>query len=142
VPYRGAAPAVQDLLGGHIQLVVLDVPVLLPHIRSGAVKALGMTSATRSDALPNVPTTAEGGFKTVLSDNWYGLVAPSGLPAEVEDKVRKATLNTLRSAELKKQFETQDAVPSPTTPEEFVSFVKSERAKWEPVVTSVGIKLD
>src|SRR5262245_18992606 len=142
VPYRGAAPAVQDMLGGHIQLVVLDTPVLLPHIRSGAVKALAVTSATRSEGLPNVPTTAEAGYKTVLSDNWYGLVAPAGLPSEVEDKLRKAAHATLRSAELKKQFETQDALPSPSTAEAFAAFVKSERAKWEPVVTAVGIKVD
>ena len=142
VPYRGAAPAVKDLLGGHIQMIVLDVPVLLPHIRSGAVKALGVTSATRTDALPNIPTTGEAGLKTVLSDNWYGLVAPAGLPADVEDKLRKAALTTLRSAELKKHFDTQDALPSPSTPAEFTAFVKAEQAKWGPVVTALGIKLE
>ena len=142
VPYRGAAPAVNDLLGGHIDMIVLDVSVLLPHIRSGAIKGLAVTSATRSDALHDVPTTGEAGFKTVLSDNWYGLIAPTGLPAEVEAKLRNAAISTLRSAELKKQFDTQDAVPSPSTPEEFTAFVKGERAKWEPVVSAVGIKLD
>jgi len=142
VPYRGAAPAVNDLLGGHIGMIVLDVAVLLPHIRTGAIKVLAVTSATRSDALPDVPTTAEAGFKTVLSDNWYGLIAPAGLPAEVADKLRKSAISALRSDELKKQFETQQAVPSPTTSEEFVAFVEAERAKWEPVVTAVGIRLD
>ena len=142
VPYRGAAPAVNDLLGGHIDMIVLDVSVLLPHIRSGAIKALAVTSATRSDALPDVPTTGEAGFKTVLSDNWYGLIAPAGLAVEVGDKLRKAAISTLHSAELKKLFEIQDAVPSPSTLEEFTAFVKGERAKWEPVVTAVGIKLD
>ena len=142
VPYRGAAPAVNDLLGGHIGMIVLDVAVLLPHIRTGAIKVLAVTSATRSDALPDVPTTAEAGFKTVLSDNWYGLIAPAGLPAEVADKLRKSAISALRSDELKKQFETQQAVPSPTTSVEFVAFVEAERAKWEPVVTAVGIRLD
>jgi len=142
VPYRGAAPAVNDLLGGHIGMIVLDVAVLLPHMRTGAIKVLAVTSATRSDALPDVPTTAEAGFKTVLSDNWYGLIAPAGLPAEVADKLRKSAISALRSDELKKQFETQQAVPSPTTSEEFVAFVEAERAKWEPVVTAVGIRLD
>ena len=142
VPYRGAAPAVNDLLGGHIDMIVLDVSVLLPHMRSGAIKGLAVTSATRSDALPDVPTTGEAGFKTVLSDNWYGLIAPAGLPAEVEARLRNAAFSTLRSAELKKQYDTQDAVPSPSTPEEFAAFVKGERAKWEPVVAAVGIKLD
>ena len=89
-----------------------------------------------------MPTTGEAGFKTVLSDNWYGLIAPAGLAVEVEDKLRKAAISTLHSAELKKLFEIQDAVPSPSTPEEFTAFVKGERAKWEPVVTAVGIKLD
>ncbi|MFL6799180.1 MAG: Bug family tripartite tricarboxylate transporter substrate binding protein [Xanthobacteraceae bacterium] len=142
VPYRGAAPAVQDLLGGHIQLATLDVPVLLPHIRSGAVRALAVTSASRSQALPNVPTSAEAGFPTVLSDNWYGLVAPSALPAEVENRLQKAAHNSLRSSDLKKQFENQDAEPSPTTEQEFAEFVRSERVKWEPLVTSIGIKVD
>ena len=142
VPYRGAAPAVKDLLGGHIQMIVLDVPVLLPHIRSGAVKALAVTSATRTDALPGVPTTAEAGFKTVLSDNWYGAVAPAGLPSDVAGRLRNAALGALRSAELKKHFDTQDAVPSPSTAEEFAAFVTAERAKWGPVVAAVGIKLD
>ncbi len=142
VPYRGAAPAVNDLLGGHIQMIVLDVPVLLPHIRSGKVKALAVTSATRTAALPDVPTTAEAGFKTVLSDNWYGLVAPAGMPADVQDKLQRAATTTLRSAELKQHFDTQDAVPSPSTPAEFAAFVKAEQAKWGPVVKVTGIKLD
>ena len=142
VPYRGAAPAVNDLLGGHIQMIVLDVPVLLPHIRAGKVKALAVTSATRTAALPEVPTTGEAGVKTVLSDNWYGLVAPAGMPADVQDKLQRAATTTLRSAELKKHFDTQDAVPSPTTPAEFAAFVKTEQAKWEPVVNALGIKLE
>jgi len=78
----------------------------------------------------------------VLSDNWYGLIAPAALPAEVETKLRNAAISTLRSAELKKQYDTQNAVPLPSTPEEFAAFVKGERAKWEPVVAAVGIKLD
>ena len=142
VPYRGAAPAVNDLLGGHVQMVVLDTPVLLPHIRAGAVKALAVTSATRSAALPDVPTTGEAGFKSVLSDNWYGLSAPAGVPPDVLDKLHKAVVATLRSAELKKQFDSQDAVPSPMTPSEFASFVKAEQAKWGPVVVATGAKLE
>src|SRR5246500_4305059 len=83
VPYRGAAPAVTDLLGGQVQLVVFDIPVLLPHIRSGAVTALAVTSQTRAANLPEVPTTAEAGFPSVLSDNWYGLLAPAPTPSAI-----------------------------------------------------------
>src|SRR5712691_1284974 len=142
VPYRGAAPAVNDLLGGHFQMIVLDTPVLLPHIRSGAVKALAVTSATRSAVLPDVPTTGEAGFKTVLSDNWYGLSAPAGVPTDILDKLHKAATAALGSAELKKQFSSQDATPSPMTSGEFVAFVKAEQAKWGPVVIATGAKLE
>jgi tripartite-type tricarboxylate transporter receptor subunit TctC len=142
VPYRGAAPAVNDLIGGHVQMVVLDTPVLLPHIRAGTVKALAVTSQTRSGALPDVPTTGEAGFKTVLSDNWYGLSAPAGVPPEAFDRLHKAAVATLRSAELKKLFESQDAVPAPTSPAEFAAFVKAEQAKWGPVVVATGAKLE
>jgi tripartite-type tricarboxylate transporter receptor subunit TctC len=142
VPYRGAAPAVNDLLGGHVQLVVLDTPVLLPHIRSGAVKALAVTSATRSAALPDVPTTTEAGLKNVISDNWYGLSAPAGVPADILDKLQRAATVALRSAELKKQFDSQDSVPSPMSPAEFAAFVKTEQAKWGPVVLATGAKLE
>jgi tripartite-type tricarboxylate transporter receptor subunit TctC len=142
VPYRGAAPAVNDLLGGHFEMIVLDTPVLLPHIRAGKAKPLAVTSATRSAALPDVPTTGEAGFKSVLSDNWYGISAPAGLSPEILDKLHKAITNTLRSAELKKQFDSQDAIPSPTTPAEFAAFIKAEQAKWGPVVTATGAKLE
>jgi tripartite-type tricarboxylate transporter receptor subunit TctC len=142
VPYRGAAPAVNDLLGGHVTLVVLDTPVLLPHIRSGAVKALAVTSATRSGALPDVPTTAEAGLKAVNSDNWYGLSAPAGVPPDVFDRLYKAATATLRSDEVKKQFASQDAVPAPVTPSEFAALVKSEQAKWGPVVAATGAKME
>ena len=142
IPYRGAAPAVNDLIGSHVQLAVFDTPVLLPHIRAGTVKALAVTSQTRSGALPEVPTTGETGFKTVLSDNWYGLSAPAGVPPEIFDKLHKAVVATLRSAELKKQFESQDAVPAPTSPDEFAAFVKAEQAKWGPVVAATGAKLE
>ena len=142
VPYRGAAPAVNDLLGGHVTLVVLDTPVLLPHIRSGAVKALAVTSVTRSGALPDVPTTAEAGLKAVNSDNWYGLSAPAGVPPDVFDKLSKAATTTLRSDEVKKQFASQDAVPAAVTPAEFAALVKSEQAKWGPVVVATGAKME
>lgn len=141
VPYRGAAPAVNDLLGGHVQFVIADVPVLLPHIRSGAVKPLAVTSAQRTKVLPDVPTTAEAGYPAVLSDNWYGLVAPAGMPAEVLGVVQKAAVATLRSEELERQFETQAAIPSPTTPEAFVAFIEAEQAKWGPLVRATGAKL-
>lgn len=142
VPYRGVGPAIGDMVGGHIQMIVGDVPFMLPHIRSGAIKALAVTSGARSSALPEVPSTAELGYPAINSDNWYGLVAPAGTPPEVLDKLRRATVSVLSSAELKKQFDSQNAVPSPTTPAEFAAFVQAEQAKWGPVVRATGAKLE
>jgi tripartite-type tricarboxylate transporter receptor subunit TctC len=142
VPYRGVGPAVSDMLGGHIQLIVADVPFLLPHIRSGALKALAVTSAKRIPALPDVPATAELGYAAVNSDNWYGLVAPARTPADVLDTLRRASIAALTSVELRKQFDSQNAAPSPTTPTEFAAFVQAEQAKWGPLVLATGVKLE
>jgi tripartite-type tricarboxylate transporter receptor subunit TctC len=142
VPYRGAAPAVTDLLGGQVQLCAFDMPVLLPHIRSGALKALAVTSRARAAALPDVPTTAEAGFPSVLSDNWYGLVAPAATPPGILTKIETAVTAALRSDDLKAQYAKQDAIASPTTPAEFAAFVTAEQAKWKEVVAITGVKLD
>jgi tripartite-type tricarboxylate transporter receptor subunit TctC len=142
VPYRGAAPAVTDLLGGQVQLVVFDVPVLLPHIRSGALKALAVTSKTRAPAIPDVPTTAEAGFPSVLSDNWYGLVAPAATPPAILNKIHAAATAALSSDDLKAQYAKQDAMATPTTPAEFKDFVVAERARWKDVVAATGVKMD
>jgi len=142
VPYRGAAPAVTDLLGGQVQLVVFDVPVLLPHIRSGALRALAITSKTHAASLPDVPTTAEAGFSTVLSDNWYGLLAPAATPPAILDKIHTAATAALRADDLKAQYAKQDAVASPTSPAEFAAFVIEERARWKTVVEATGVKFD
>jgi len=142
VPYRGAAPAVTDLLGGQVQMTVFDVPVLLPHIRSGAVKALAVTSQMHATNLPEVPTTAEAGFPSVLSDNWYGLVAPAAMPPDILNKIQSAATAALRSDDLKAQYAKQDAVTAPTTSDEFAAFVTTERAKWKPIVAATGMKFD
>jgi tripartite-type tricarboxylate transporter receptor subunit TctC len=142
VPYRGIGPAITDMLGGHIQMLVGDVPLLLPHVQSGGIRALAITSAERIAALPDVPTTAEAGYPSVNSDNWYGLVAPAGTPARILDQLRNTAVATLKNDELRKKFETQSATPSPSTPEEFASFIRSEQAKWGPVVVATGVKLE
>lgn len=142
VPYRGAAPAVQDLLAGQVQMVVLDVSVLLPHIRSGAIKPLAATSTTRTALLPAVPTTAEIGLPTVLSDNWYGLAAPAGVPKAVLDRIHAATLAVLKTREAAEPMMAQGAVIRPMTPAEFTAFIRLEREKWGPVVKASGARME
>jgi tripartite-type tricarboxylate transporter receptor subunit TctC len=142
VPYRGAAPAVQDLLAGQVQLVVLDVSVLLPHIRSGAIKPLAATSKARSALLPDVPTTGEVGLSTVLSDNWYGLAAPAGVPKPILDRIHASAVSVLGNKEAVEPMLAQGAVIRPMTPAEFADFIRQEREKWGPVVKASGAKME
>jgi tripartite-type tricarboxylate transporter receptor subunit TctC len=140
VPYKGAAPAVNDLVGGQVQMGIFDVPVLLGHIRSGKLKALAVTSATRAPTLPEVPTTAEGKYPNVTSDNWYGLVVPAATPAEIQRRIHAAAMSALKSPAVSEQFAKVGGLASPGTPQEYAAFLASEQAKWSKVVTAIGFK--
>jgi tripartite-type tricarboxylate transporter receptor subunit TctC len=140
VPYKGAAPAVNDLLGGQVHMGVFDVPVVLPHIRAGKLKALAATSQGRTALLPDVPTTAEAGYPNVLSDNWYGLVGPAGLPPAVLKRIQGAAVAALRSAEVVDQYAKVGGVATPSSPEEFASYLAKDRTKWGRVVRAIGFK--
>jgi tripartite-type tricarboxylate transporter receptor subunit TctC len=140
VPYKGAAPAVTDLLGGQVQMGIFDVPVLLSHIRSGKLKALTITSAQRAPTLPDVPTSAEGNYPNVTSDNWYGLIMPSGTPADIQRRVHTAAVNAIKSPAVGEQFAKVGGIASPSTPQEYAKFLESEQAKWGKVVTAIGFK--
>jgi tripartite-type tricarboxylate transporter receptor subunit TctC len=140
VAYKGAAPAVTDLVGGVVQMGIFDVPVLLGHIRAGRLKALAVTSASRASTLPDVPTTAETGYPNVTSDNWYGLVAPAATPPEVLKKIHSAAVAALNSAAVKEQYAKVSGVPSPGTPEDYKRFLAAEQAKWSKVVRAIGFK--
>ena len=142
VPYKGAAPAVQDLLGGQVQMGVFDVPILLPHIRSGKLKALVVTSARRAPSLPEVPTTADAGYPKVISDNWYGLVGPAGMPAAVVRRIHAAAVSALNSPELIEQYAKVSGVPMPSTPEEYAVFIAAEQARWGALVREIGFKAE
>jgi tripartite-type tricarboxylate transporter receptor subunit TctC len=142
VPYRGAAPAVQDLLAGQVQMVMLDISVLLPHIRSGYIKALAVSSKTRSVLLPDLPTTAECGLPTVLSDNWYGLAAPAAVPQPILERIHAAAVTVLKTKEAAEPMMAQGAIVRPMTPTEYADFVRQEREKWGPVVKASGARMD
>src|SRR3954466_10812202 len=140
VPYKGAAPAVTDLVGGQVQMGIFDVPVLLSHIRAGKLKALSITSAQRAPTLPDVATTAEGNYPNVTSDNWYGLIMPSATPADIQKRVHGAAIAALKSPAVGEQFAKVGGIPSPSTPQEYAKFLESEQAKWGKVVTAIGFK--
>ena len=140
VPYKGAAPAVNDLLGGQVQMGIFDVPVLLGHIRSGKLKALAITSATRAPALPEVPTTGELNYPNVNSDNWYGLIMAAATPADIQRRVHSAAVAALRSKAVEEQFSKVGGIASPGSPQEYAKFIASEQAKWSKIVQAIGFK--
>jgi tripartite-type tricarboxylate transporter receptor subunit TctC len=140
IPYRGIAPAVTDLLAGRIAWAIADVPVLQPHIESGALKPLAVTTANRVPALPNVPTTAELGLPRVNSDNWYGLGVAAATPAPVRARLQEAALAALRSPALIKTFAERGGEAAPMSPEETVAFIREEGAKWAPLVRETGVE--
>jgi tripartite-type tricarboxylate transporter receptor subunit TctC len=140
VPYRGAAPALTDLLGGQVQGLFADAPVLLSQIDGGKIRALGAASATRNPKLPNVPTLAEQGFADTTADNWYGLLAPARAPPAVVAKLNGAVLAALNDPTIRDKLVQSGAIPSPTSPDEFGKLLKSELDRWSKIVRDKGIK--
>jgi tripartite-type tricarboxylate transporter receptor subunit TctC len=140
-PYAGAAPAVNDLLGGHVQMMFADVPVLLGNIQAGKLRALAIGSRTRIANLPNVATTAELGMPQVEADNWYGLVAPAATPQPVLAKLQSAAVEALRSAEVKDKLAAQSVIAVGSSSAEFSAYVKSEIDRWGKVIAAASIKL-
>jgi tripartite-type tricarboxylate transporter receptor subunit TctC len=141
VPYTGAAPAVNDLLGGHVQLMFADAPVLLASIQSGKLRALGVGSRKRVANLPDVPTMAELGLPQVEADNWYGLVAPGATPPEVLARLHGATVDALHAPEIREKLAAQGAVAVGNSSVEFQAYVRSEIERWGKVVAATGIKI-
>jgi tripartite-type tricarboxylate transporter receptor subunit TctC len=141
VPYRGAAPAVNDLLGGHVQMMFADVPVLLGSIQSGKLRALAIGSKARLASLPLVATTAELGMPQVEADNWYGLVAPIATPPAIIAKIHSAATQALNSAEVRDKLAAQGAIAVGNSAAEFSSYVKSEIERWGSVIAATGIKI-
>ncbi len=142
-PYRGSGPALLDLIGGTMDLMFDNLPSALPHIRSGKLTALAVTSAERSAALPDVPTVAEAGpVKGFEASSWFGLLAPAGTPAEVVNRVHAETARALASPALKERLQAQGAIPGNLTPQQFGRFIADEATKWAKVVTASGAKVD
>lgn len=140
VPYRGAAPAVNDLLGGQVQMMFADIPVLLPHVQAGKLKALAIASKARSPSLPDVKTLGELGLANVDAENWYGMVGPAKMPADIVAKLNAVTVEALKSPDVIQKLSPQGANLVGNKPEEFATFIKSEIAKWAKVVEASGAK--
>jgi tripartite-type tricarboxylate transporter receptor subunit TctC len=142
VPYRGAAPATNDLIAGTVDSTLLDISVSLAHIRAGTVKALAVSSDTRAPLLPDVPTMRELGLPRVNSDNWYALISPGEAPLSARQKILTAAVETLRSKEVTDAYAAVGGVVAGSTTEELQSFLAAESAKWAEVIKFANVKLE
>ncbi|HQR56229.1 MAG TPA: tripartite tricarboxylate transporter substrate binding protein [Burkholderiaceae bacterium] len=142
-PYRGSAPALTDLIAGNMNVMFDNLPSALPHIKSGRLKALAVTSRTRSPALPNVPTIEEAaGLKGFDASSWFGLFAPAGTPRAIVDKIQADVAKALAQPEVRERFVAQGADPGGNTPDQFAAFIRAETDKWTRVVKFSNAKVD
>jgi len=142
-PYRGSSPALLDMLAGNMDVMFDNLPSSLPHIKSGKLKALAVTSAQRSAVLPDIPTIEEAGhLKGYEASSWFGLLAPAGTPADVVNRLQQETAKALNSPAIKEKLLAQGAIPSGNTPQEFARMIDSEITKWARVVKASGAKVD
>jgi tripartite-type tricarboxylate transporter receptor subunit TctC len=140
VPYRGAAPAVNDLLGQQVQLTFLDLPVLLPQIKAGALRPIALGARERAAAAPDVPTTAEAGMPDMIIENWYGMVAPAGTPPAIVQRLNKITTEAMADPTVKEKLAAQGATLVGDRPEHFRGFIDSEIRKWAKVIKDAGVE--
>lgn len=141
IPYRGAGPALNDLLGGQVDMMFDNLPSSMPHIKSGKLRALAIAWDKRLPSMPNVPTFAELGLKQVNDPAWYGLIGPANMPADVVKKLHDATVKVLAMPDVKERFEQSGAEPVGNTPEQHAAEVSNELAKMKNLVAKQGIKL-
>lgn len=139
VPYRGAAPAINDLLGQQVQMTFLDLPVILPQIKAGTLRPIALGAPTRSPLAPDVPTTAEVGMPDILIENWYGMVAPGGTPEKIIKELNRIANEAMADPGVKAKLEDQGLTVAGDTPAHFRSFMEGESKKWAKVIKDAGL---
>ena len=142
IPYKGRAQAVPDLLGGRITMIFDNMPSALPLVKAGEIRAIAVTSATRSAAAPNVPTLAESGLPQFEATSWFALLGPAGMPRDVQLRINAETAKVLALADVKEKLATLGLDPAPGTPEALAALIQAETAKWARVVKESGAKAD
>ena len=140
VPYRGGAPALNDLIGGHIPLSINNVPEAKPQLDADAVRALGVTTATRSPVLPNVPTVAEAALPGYDTGLWWGVIAPAGLPPAVKAKLERSVAEAVKAPGVSQRLLGLGAAPVGSMSDDFAALIRAEHAKWGPVIKAAGIR--
>ena len=139
VPYRGAAPAMNDLLGQQVQMVFLDLPILLPQIKAGGLRAIALGAPQRAPTAMDVPTTTEVGLPDVQAENWYGMVAPAGTPPAIVARLNQIAIEAMRDPAVKEKLAIQGAELIGDSPEHFHAFMESEIARWAKVIKDAGV---
>jgi tripartite-type tricarboxylate transporter receptor subunit TctC len=142
IPYKGRAQAIPDLLGGRISMIFDNMPSALPLVKSGDIRAIAVTSATRSPAAPNIPTIAEAGLPGFEATSWFALMAPAGMPKEVLARINAETIRVLTLPDVKEKLSTLGLDAAPASPESLASLIQVETVKWAKVVKESGAKLD
>jgi tripartite-type tricarboxylate transporter receptor subunit TctC len=142
IPYKGGAQAIPDMLGGRVQMNIGTISTLAPLVREGKLRALAITSATRNDELPDVPTMAESGLPEVASATYYGLFGPAGMPAEAVTRLNAAVNDSLKSPELRAAIHRIGFEPHPGSPEDFTRLLANEMKVWIPIVKQTGFQLN
>jgi len=140
VPYKGTAPATIDLLGGHVHLMLDNIQAVLPHIRSGRLRALATTSLTRASQAPELPTVAELGYPGFQAASWFGLVAPAGVPGAVIDKVNRDVNEILARPDVRSRMAAIGAEPGGGSPSDYRRFIEDEVAKWSTLIKQIGLR--
>jgi tripartite-type tricarboxylate transporter receptor subunit TctC len=142
IPYRGSVPSVTDLIAGNVDATFTGAPAVLPHVKSGRLRALAVSSPQRIAALPDVPTVAESGFPGWEADQWYGVVAPAGTPAAVVNRLNAEINKALALPDVAQQLAVEGAVPMPGTPQAFGELIRRELPRWATVVKAGQVKPD
>ncbi|EUB99671.1 hypothetical protein PMI07_005952 [Rhizobium sp. CF080] len=142
VPYKGTAPAVTDLLGGRVQLTFTGAPNLIQHVEAGKMRALAVSGSTRLKAAPDVPTVAESGFPGFEASQWYGILAPSGTPKEIVDRLNQEIVAALSGAEIRERLALEGADVWTNTPAQFHDHIAKEIDRWSALIKKTGVKLD
>ena len=140
IPYKGTGPVLTDLLGGHIPMAFAPIPASHSNVAAGTLRALGVTSLTRSGLLPEIPTIAESGLPGFDASLYYGLVAPAGTPRPIIDKLNKALRDALASAEVKKQLVNDGTEITPCSPEDYAALIDKDEKKWSQLVKASGVE--
>ncbi|MCY1369249.1 hypothetical protein D9M69_562770 [compost metagenome] len=143
IPYRGSGPALKDLIGGQMDVMFDNLPSAMPHIQSGKLKAFAVTSAVRSDSMPELPTVAEAGaLPGFEASSWFGLLAPAGTPPDIVNRLQQETTKVLNLPAVKARLLSLGAIPGGDTPQAFARQIDAEISKWAPVVKASGAKVD